>query len=77
MHRICRLQTRDSIECFSVLLEIPSLTDGAAQTLPLLSPFGITQNVNNERGELAGIETGQLLTPLKVEKGIVYSLGIK
>lgn len=53
---------------------IPSLTDGAAQTLPLLSPFRITQNVNNERGELPGIETGQLLTSLRVEKGIVYSL---
>lgn len=53
-----------------------SLTDGAAQTLPLLPPLGITQNVNNERGELPSIETGQLLTPLRAERGIRYGLGM-
>lgn len=74
----------DYTECFSDLFKIlkrklvciRSHTDGAAQTLPLLPPFGITQNVNNERGELPSIETGQLLTSLRVEKGIHYSLGM-
>lgn len=56
-------------------MRTPALTDGAAQTLPLLSPFGVAQNVNDKRGELPGIETGQLLTALRAEKGVVYSLG--
>lgn len=55
-------------------VSIPSLTDGAAQTLPLLPPFGVTQNVNNERGELPGVEPGQLLTSLRGQN--VYSLGM-
>lgn len=52
------------------------LTDGAAQTLPLLSPFSITQNVNDERGELPGIETGQLLASLRSKKVIKDSLDV-
>lgn len=52
------------------------LTHGAAQTLPLLPPLGITQNVNNERGELPSVETGQLLTALRAETGVHDSLGV-
>lgn len=79
----CQLQMRGSNvfqHLFKILKSKPvcvlSLTNGATQTLPLLSPFGITQNVNNERGELPGIETSQLLTALRVKKGIVYSLAM-
>lgn len=45
----------------------PSLTSRAAETFPLLSPFGVTQDVDDERGKLTSVETGQLLTALREE----------
>lgn len=35
-----------------------SLTCRAAETFSLLSPFGVTQDVDDERGKLTSVETG-------------------
>lgn len=43
----------------------PSLTSWAAETFSLLPPFGVTEDVNDECGELTSVETGKLLTALK------------
>lgn len=43
----------------------PGLTSGAAEAFPLLPPLGIAQDVDDQRGKLAGVEPGQLLAPLR------------
>lgn len=43
-------------------------TCGAAQALALLSPLGLTENVNDQGGKLSGIKAGQLLPPLQGRK---------
>lgn len=44
-------------------------TCGAAQTLALLPPFGLTENVNDQGGKFSGIKTGQFLSSLQGRKG--------
>lgn len=45
------------------------LTSRAAEAFSLLSSFGITQDINDECGKLASIETGQFLTALREREG--------
>ena len=45
------------------------LTSGAAETLPLLSPLGVAQDVDDECGKLPCVESGQLLTTLRDTSG--------
>lgn len=42
-------------------------TCGAAQALALLSPLGLTENVDDQGGKLPGIKAGQLLSPLEAK----------
>ena len=55
--------------CVCVCLCACGLTSGAAETLPLLSPLGVAQDVDDERGKLSRVESGQLLTTLRDTKG--------
>lgn len=48
----------------------PGLTSGAAEAFPLLPPLGIAQDVDDQRGKLAGVEPGQLLAPLRGEEPV-------
>jgi len=45
------------------------LTSRAAESFPLLSPLGVAQDVDDERGELPSVEASQLLTALRAERG--------
>ena len=44
-------------------------TCGAAQAPALLSPLGLTEDVDDQGGELSGVKTGQLLSPLGGRQG--------
>jgi hypothetical protein len=46
-----------------------SPTCGAAQTLALLPPLGLAENVDDQGGKLSGVKAGQLLSPLQGRKG--------
>lgn len=46
----------------------PGLTSGAAEAFPLLPSLGIAQDVDDQRGKLAGVEPGQLLPTLPGEE---------
>lgn len=43
------------------------LTSRAAESFPLLPPFGVAQDVDDERGELPGVEASQLLAALRAQ----------
>lgn len=61
---LCVVGTRRSVRHSGV----SGLTSGAAEAFPLLPPLGIAQDVDDQRGKLAGVEPGQLLAPLQREE---------